>query len=467
MSTRLLLLWPIGASVGVALAVAMGPNTPSAALVAGGATLVFSGFAGLQISRHWKRRADAFAAAAKGLQVEPLTGEPDAHAPSQLAREVQTTAQSAKEMARDLAVLRAVIDGMAEGVWVTSDDGTVTEHNNALKELLYSGTEIVGHRPVEIVRSAELQLAVERACRDHHASRLEINLEGVMPRVLSIHVSPLGHDLGGSSAVFFDVTELRRLEKVRKDFVANVSHELRTPVTAIRGYAETLLSGALSDPVAAPKMVDIIHRQSERLSELVEDLLELSRLESKQLQLAQKPVNLADAAQRASEAIRPKARLRNTSVELQVPADLMAVADPRGLEQVVLNLVDNAVKYTPPNGHVWVTGRRVEGEIELVVKDDGPGIEARHLPRIFERFYRVDKGRSRDMGGTGLGLSIVKHLVNAMKGEVRVESAPGAGSTFFVTLPQAPDASSEVSPVAQTGPVDLGPLAAGNQPTSG
>jgi two-component system phosphate regulon sensor histidine kinase PhoR len=145
----------------------------------------------------------------------------------------------------------------------------------------------------------------------------------------------------------------------------------------------------------------------------------------------------------------------------------MAVADPRGLEQVVLNLVDNAVKYTPPNGHVWVTGRRVEGEIELVVKDDGPGIEARHLPRIFERFYRVDKGRSRDMGGTGLGLSIVKHLVNAMKGEVRVESAPGAGSTFFVTLPQAPDASSEVSPVAQTGPVDLGPLAAGNQPTSG
>lgn len=345
------------------------------------------------------------------------------------------------ETSRALAVLRAVIDGMAEGVWVTSDDGTVVEHNNALKELLFSGTGIVGHKAGEIVESAELQQAVQRACREHVASRLELNLEGVRPRVLSVHVSPLGHELSGSSAVFFDVTELRRLEKVRKDFVANVSHELRTPVTAIRGYAETLLSGALKDPTAAPKMVDIIHRQSERLSELVEDLLELSRLESRELQLAEKPINLAQAAQGASEAVRPKARARNTAIELQVPPDLFVLADPRGVEQVVLNLLDNAVKYTPPNGRVWLKARPLGAEVELTVKDDGPGIEARHLPRLFERFYRVDKGRSRDMGGTGLGLSIVKHLVTAMKGDVRVESTPGQGSTFFVTLPVAPHAA--------------------------
>jgi len=344
-------------------------------------------------------------------------------------------------MARDLAVLHAVIDGMAEGVWVTSDDGTVVEHNTALKELLYSGTEIVGHRPVEIVRSAELQQAVERACRDSVSSRLELPLEGVLPRVLSIHVSPLGKELGGSAAVFFDVSELRRLEKVRKDFVANVSHELRTPITAIRGYSETLLSGALADPVTATRMLDIIHRQSERLSELVEDLLELSRLESKQLQLAEQPVNLTEAAQRAIDAIRPKARARNTQIELALPPSLTALGDPRGIEQVMLNLLDNAVKYTPPNGHVWLSGSDAGAEVELVVKDDGPGIEARHLPRLFERFYRVDKGRSRDMGGTGLGLSIVKHIVNTMKGEVRVESAPGQGSAFFVTLPGAPAAS--------------------------
>jgi two-component system phosphate regulon sensor histidine kinase PhoR len=346
------------------------------------------------------------------------------------------------EMSRDLAVLRAVIDGMAEGVWVTSEDGTVVEHNDALKELLFSGTAIVGHSPREIVQSPELQLAVERACKENVASQLEIQLEGVRPRVMSVHVSPLARELNGSSAVFFDVTELRRLEKVRKDFVANVSHELRTPVTAIRGYAETLLGGALNDSATATKMVDIIHRQSERLSELVEDLLELSRLESRELQLADRPVNLAEAALRATEAIRPKARARNTTVEVNVPSSLFARCDQRGLEQVVLNLVDNAVKYSPPNGHVWLTATETSPtELELIVRDDGPGIEARHLPRIFERFYRVDKGRSRDMGGTGLGLSIVKHLVNAMKGEVRVESAPGQGSTFFVSLPKASPAA--------------------------
>jgi two-component system phosphate regulon sensor histidine kinase PhoR len=237
--------------------------------------------------------------------------------------------------------------------------------------------------------------------------------------------------------VFFDVTELRRLEKVRKDFVANVSHELRTPITAIRGYSETLMSGALNDASAAPKMVDIIHRQSERLSELVEDLLELSRIESKQLQLAQEPVELAEAAQRASEAVRPKARARNTTIDLQIDPGLSALADQRALEQVLLNLLDNAVKYTPPSGHVWVSAKRREHDVQVAIRDDGPGIEPRHLPRIFERFYRVDKGRSRDMGGTGLGLSIVKHLVTGMKGEVRVESAPGKGSTFFVELPAA------------------------------
>jgi len=324
-------------------------------------------------------------------------------------------------------------------VWITSEVGTVVEHNNALKEFLYTGLEIVGHHPRDLVDSAELHQAVERACRDGQSSRLELTIEGVRPYVLSVHVSPLGRELGGSSAVFFDVTELRRLEKVRKDFVANVSHELRTPITAIRGYAETLQSGALKDPVAAPKMVDIIHRQAERLSELVEDLLELSRLESRQTQLSEKPVELAEATQRALEAVRPKARLRGTSIEVQITPGLFALGDQRAIEQVLLNLIDNGVKYSPPNGHVWVSAAKRDGHVLVQVKDDGPGIEARHLSRVFERFYRVDKGRSREMGGTGLGLSIVKHLVTTMKGDVRCESAPGQGSTFSVELP-APEA---------------------------
>jgi two-component system phosphate regulon sensor histidine kinase PhoR len=253
-----------------------------------------------------------------------------------------------------------------------------------------------------------------------------------------VHVSPLKHAVGGSAAVFFDVTELRRLEKVRKDFVANVSHELRTPITAIRGYAETLQDGALTDPTNAPKMVEIIHRQSERLSELVEDLLELSRLESRVLQLAEAPIDLAVAAQRAAEAVRPKAAERKISLVLEIPAGITALADERGVEQVLINLLDNAAKYTPPGGKVTVFARSGAGGVVLAVQDTGIGIEQRHLHRLFERFYRVDKGRSRDMGGTGLGLSIVKHLASAMQGDVRVESAPGQGSTFFVELPFAP-----------------------------
>jgi two-component system phosphate regulon sensor histidine kinase PhoR len=254
--------------------------------------------------------------------------------------------------------------------------------------------------------------------------------------VVSIHISPLGRELAGSAAVFFDVTELRRLEKIRKDFVANVSHELRTPITAIRGYAETLKSGALADALNAPRMVDIIYRQSERLSELVEDLLELSRIDARQIQLQEKPIDLEKATLRAAETVRPKALTKQIAVEVAIAPALQVIADERALDQVLLNLLDNAVKYTPPGGHVRVTAKDFASTVELSVKDNGAGIEARHLPRIFERFYRVDKGRSRDMGGTGLGLSIVKNLVTLMKGDVRVHSAPLEGSTFFVTLPR-------------------------------
>jgi two-component system phosphate regulon sensor histidine kinase PhoR len=340
--------------------------------------------------------------------------------------------------ASELDTLRAVVDGLAEGLWITRADGSVVQHNDALKEMLYSGTELLGHRPVELVRSAELQEAVTRACTQRLSSRLEVNVEGVRPRVLQVHVSPLRREVGGSAAVFFDVTELRRLETVRKDFVANVSHELRTPITAIRGYAETLQGGALADPANAPKMVEIIHRQSERLSELVEDLLELSRIEGRLFQLAAQPVDLALAAQRAAEAVRPKAAARNVTINLEVPPGMTALADERGVEQVLINLMDNAVKFTAPQGSVTVFARSGAGGVVISVRDTGAGIEQKHLARVFERFYRVDKGRSRDMGGTGLGLSIVKHLATAMHGDVRVESALGKGSTFFVELPFVP-----------------------------
>ncbi|MFO0597645.1 MAG: ATP-binding protein [Myxococcaceae bacterium] len=430
-----LITWSWGTFLAVGAFTVLATSSVLVGLAVGAIAGLATAIGILRVTEQWKRRADAFAAAARGLRIDPGPLVDDD--PFTLAREVQAATLLARENARKLSVLRAVIDGMAEGVWITSEDGTVIEHNNALKEFLYTGMEIAGHRPRDLLpASPELQAAVERACREGQSSRLELALEGVRPFVLQVHVSPLGPQLGGSSAVFFDVTELRRLEKVRKDFVANVSHELRTPITAIRGYAETLQSGAVNDPQTAPKMVDIIHRQSERLSELVEDLLELSRLESKQIQLSEKPVDLAEASARALEAVRPKARVRNTSIEVKIPAGQLVLGDQRAIEQVVLNLVDNAVKYSPPNSKVELTTARHHGQIELRIKDDGPGIEARHLSRIFERFYRVDKGRSREMGGTGLGLSIVKHLVTTMKGDVRCESTPGQGSTFCVELPE-------------------------------
>ncbi|XXF80495.1 ATP-binding protein [Myxococcaceae bacterium GXIMD 01537] len=350
-------------------------------------------------------------------------------------------AELAGETARALQASRtltAVLDGMAEGLWVTDAEGTVVHHNDALRGMLQAASgAIKGQRPLALIRNEALHEAVMRACREGATTRLELTLEGLFPRTLAIRVAPLGGDLPGSAAVFTDVTELRRLEKVRKDFVANVSHELRTPITAIRGYAETLQSGALADAQAAPRMVEIIHRQSERLSELVEDLLELSRLEAREVKLRLTDVSLAMAAARAADTVKPKAAGKGITVELHVPAELVAWGDERAVEQVLLNLLDNAVKYTGAGGRVEVHGAREDGRCVVRVKDTGVGIESKHHSRIFERFYRVDKGRSRDMGGTGLGLSIVKHLLGAMDGEVKVESQPHVGSTFTIFLPAA------------------------------
>ncbi|HEY0883368.1 MAG TPA: ATP-binding protein [Archangium sp.] len=451
------MLWAWGTFIGVSAFAFVLTTSVSQGLVLGLVAAGCAWAAAVRVTQQWRQRAEAFAAAARGISVDPGVEVPSGDDPLRLAREVQSAAITARENARKLTVLRAVIDGMAEGVWITSQDGTVIEHNDALKEFLYTGQEIVGHRPRDLVQSAELQAATMKACLENAPSRLELTVEGVRPCVLSVHVSPL-RDLGGSSAVFFDVTELRRLEKVRKDFVANVSHELRTPITAIRGYAETLQSGAIADPVAAPKMVDIIHRQSERLSELVEDLLELSRLESRQIQLAEKPVELSEAITRALEAVRPKAQPRGTTFHVQVPPGVFVLGDQRAVEQIILNLVDNAVKYSPPSGRVELSAATEEGQVTLRVKDNGGGIEARHLSRIFERFYRVDKGRSREMGGTGLGLSIVKHLATAMKGDVRCESTPGQGSSFFLKLTKA-DPSAVAPPRPSAPEIDSAPAA--------
>jgi two-component system phosphate regulon sensor histidine kinase PhoR len=330
-----------------------------------------------------------------------------------------------------------ILVGMREGVLLLDGSGRVLLVNPALRGLLALGVDAQGQLLVDAIRHGPLEELLDRAEKGGREVSEEIEIAGVRPRRLLVHVARLGGE-PGLLAVFFDVTDLRRLETLRRDFVANASHELRTPIAAVRSAAETLSDALREDPEAAAGFVEMIQRNSDRLQKLVDDLLDLSRIESRELQLACEPVTLRPVAEHVGALFQESARHRGIRLAVEVPADLPpALADSRALEQILTNLVDNAVKYCVEGAAVSVRASAPGASLELVVEDTGPGIEARHLPRLFERFYRVDAGRSRDLGGTGLGLSIVKHLVEAMHGSVSVDSALGRGSRFLVRLPRA------------------------------
>ncbi|GAC1352671.1 MAG: hypothetical protein NVS3B20_10270 [Polyangiales bacterium] len=347
--------------------------------------------------------------------------------------------------------LAAILESMIEGVLVTSSSGTIVLANAALREMFLLDRNIVGRPPIEAVRVAGLDDLLERAASSREGASGEVELIGIRPRRILVRASPLrasdSRDSGGLVAVFHDVTELRRLENMRRDFVANVSHELRTPITAIRAAAETMLGSAQTDraDVDRPRMdpeevhdfLAIIARNAGRLQTLVEDLLELSRIEARQWRLSLEGIDLREAVQSAIDSVNATVRERGATVLNHVMEGFeRARGDRRAIEQVLLNLLDNAIKYAGPKARVEVSVLLEGDSILLRVQDRGPGIEPRHLSRLFERFYRVDAGRSRAVGGTGLGLSIVKHLVEAMGGVVEVESKVGVGTTFSFSLPR-------------------------------
>jgi two-component system phosphate regulon sensor histidine kinase PhoR len=266
----------------------------------------------------------------------------------------------------------------------------------------------------------------------------EIEVAGLRPRRLLVHATRLSGEPRCVLVVLFDVTEVRRLETVRKDFVANVSHELRTPIAAVMSAAETLRTAARTDLAAAGSFVDMIERNARRLGDLVQDLLDLSRIESKEFRLATDTLDLSGVVARTLGFHEERATQKRMRMTATLPPDLPAVrGDATALERVLSNLIDNAVKYCAEGAAIVVSAEDLGGKVRVTVSDDGPGIEARHLPRLFERFYRCDPGRSRAMGGTGLGLSIVKHLVEAMGGTVQVESTPGQGARFSFSVPIA------------------------------
>ena len=335
--------------------------------------------------------------------------------------------------------LETLLDSMIDGLVVLDAGGRIALTNRAAEALFGFSRQMIGGSLLEAIRHHEVaalaaRLGAESTILDH-----ELRLEGPPPRVLQVNAVAL-QDSGGARAgamlVFHDLTRLRELEGARQEFVANVSHELRTPLSLIKGAAETLLDGAKADPAALDRLLQIIDRHADRLTLLIDDLLLLAKLDSGRLGLHVQPSPLRTATQEVFDDLAQRARAREVRLENAVPAGLVAQADPDRLRQALSNLVDNGIKYGRPGGILTVTGGALAGgRVEICVRDDGPGIPPEALPRVFERFYRVDKARSREQGGTGLGLAIVKHVIQAHGGEVRVESEPGQGAAFYLTLP--------------------------------
>jgi two-component system phosphate regulon sensor histidine kinase PhoR len=339
----------------------------------------------------------------------------------------------------------AVLASMVEGVMAVDQRERLITLNQAGARLLGVDPETARERPIpELVRHPDLQNFVTRALASSRQVDGEILLrDNGRDHLLQVRGTTL-RDLQGQAfgalIVMNDVTRLRRLEKARRDFVANVSHELKTPITSIKGFVETLLDGAMQEPDHALSFLQIIAKHADRLNEIIDDLLSLSRIEqdSEQGKVALLPGSIKEVLQDAIQVCRERAAAKEIEIEFTCPDDLAAQINAPLLLQAVVNLLDNAVKYSPAARPVQVEARLELGEVLVLVRDQGPGIAPEHLPRLFERFYRVDPGRSRKVGGTGLGLAIVKHIAQSHGGYVTLQSAPGKGSTFFIHLPQMP-----------------------------
>lgn len=335
----------------------------------------------------------------------------------------------------------AILLNMVEGVMVVDARGRINLINPELMSILNVSSDPAGRKPLEVLRNIEVQEMVDRMLQGKTpAESREITARIREERIFLVNAAPVKRDGGieGAVLVFHDITELRNLEKMRREFVANVSHELRTPAANIKGYSETLLDGALKDPEHAEEFIRIINADADRLAVLISDLLDLSRIESGKLEMEFIPCSLKRMVERAADQVKPLAREKDIKVMSEVPDGFCVSADEARITQALLNVLDNAVKYTQEGGRVWITAADLDGDrIKIDISDNGPGIARKDLPRIFERFYRVDKARSRELGGTGLGLSIVKHIVQEHNGKIFVESTPGRGSIFSITLPGA------------------------------
>lgn len=359
------------------------------------------------------------------------------------AREIaEQLAQRETELSAQVERTAALFDRMVEGIIVVGPNGKIRIANRAAGSLFNFTPPATDRTVLETTRHHEVAALVARLDREPEVLNHELRLENVAEtRYLQVNALALRASDGsrdGAIVVFHNLTRLRQLEAVRQEFVANVSHELRTPLSLIKSAAETLIDGGKNDPAVTTRFLEIIDKHANRLTLLIDDLLLLSRLDSGRIELNLGPVTLRTAAQDALDDAAVIARARRVTLENRVEPDAVADADSERLRQVLANLIDNAIKYGREGGTVVIGGRGLDRtRVEITVRDDGPGIPSEAKARIFERFYRLDKARSREQGGTGLGLAIVKNVVQAHGGDVRVESSNGAGTEFFITLPAA------------------------------
>jgi two-component system phosphate regulon sensor histidine kinase PhoR len=416
--------------------------------VAGGAilALVVAVVIGLFVSRRVTQPLRQMEGVARRMaegdlaQTVPVAGTDEiAELGVALNRTAVALREKIERLGDEQAKVRTILDGMTEGVVALDDRGRLLLLNPSARVMFGAENGAPEGRPfVEVVRQKGLLDLVGEVRASGAPARHELELGPPVNRVVAARGAPLGlgPGAGGVLLVLHDVTELRRLERVRSEFVANVSHELRTPLTCIKGYLETLLDGALDDRAHARRFLEVAGTHAERLDRLIDDLLELSNIESGRVTMAPKRLDLGEVVAGVAAMFERRTAQSHQTLERTVPAGLTVQADRDRLVQILVNLVDNAVKFTPEDGRIGIeAGPVADGRVEIRVRDTGIGIPSTDLPRITERFYRVDKDRSREVGGTGLGLAITKHLVQAHGGELHVESALGQGTTVSFTVP--------------------------------
>jgi len=361
----------------------------------------------------------------------------------ELAKNLNKMAEDIENKVKEVNIqsqqLRAVFNSMIEGVIVLDNKARVVSVNHTVEAIFgVTKKETEGKLFLEGIRNNDIADEIKKVLEDAASVSKELALTWPVQKIFQVNISPMIDKgaIGGCLVVIHDITEIRRLETMRRDFVANVSHELKTPLTSIKGFIETLLGGALEDKDNSRHFLEIIQEHADRLNDLINDLLELSHIESREIRLDKEKTVLFDLVETVISGFGSQLNKKGIKVENSISRELIVWADKDKLGQVITNLLMNAVKFNKDSGFIKIYSEIIQdNQIKIVVEDSGLGIPAKDIPRIFERFYRVDKARSRQLGGTGLGLSIVKHIIELHSGAVGVESTEGLGSKFWFTLP--------------------------------